>query len=86
MSLCDEKLEQEKPWEVFKLKEEEFMARYGGALASLAYSLVGLRSIARLLQPFMPNTAATIDQTINLPRVQHITKAAPLFPRIELNK
>jgi methionyl-tRNA synthetase len=86
IKICNETLEREKPWEVIKLQDSAFEARIGAALSALRFSLVGLEACAPLLQPFMPETAQKIIDTVHISDIQHITKAAPLFPRIELNK
>jgi len=68
-------IEEAKPWEMAKLKDDEHLRE------TLAYAASSLLEIASLLAPFMPDTAAKIKQIFG----SGVLKAppAPLFPKHE---
>lgn len=67
-SKLDQKINQEKPWELEGEKAKEI-------LTTLAYSI---REIAYNLQPFMPDTAEKIITQYT----KKVTSSSPLFPRL----
>lgn len=66
-------IEETKPWEVAKSGDEEHLREV------LAYCSAGLLEIAALLQPFMPGTAAKIQQIFNSGILNPQTET--LFPK-----
>lgn len=71
-------IDETKPWEVAKTKDEEHMRE---VLASMASSLL---QIAALLAPFMPATAAKIQEIFGSGVLK--AQAATLFPKLEKPK
>ena len=63
ISLCDEYIEREKPWEGDKKEVVENL-------------LLSLKEIAKLLEPFLPQTSEEVIRQIKS------RKSKPLFPRI----
>ncbi len=68
-------IEETKPWEIAKAGDKEHLQEV------LAYMVSCLMEIASLLEPFMPNTAAAINQ-IFADGLIHAPEAV-LFPKIE---
>jgi len=68
-------IDQKEPWELAKdeSKKEELEL----ALASL---VIGLRGIAKMLEPFLPETAGKLAAIFNAKKIQ---ASDPLFPRLE---
>ncbi|MDO8593870.1 MAG: methionine--tRNA ligase [bacterium] len=70
ISIIDELIQKEKPFEVFKTEKEKARLR-------VTYYVKELSRIAELLQPFMPETSEKIQQAIKDNR-----KPENLFPRL----
>ncbi|MBU2579614.1 methionine--tRNA ligase [Patescibacteria group bacterium] len=70
ISVCDEYVEKNKPWELQKNDEKKF----NEVISDL---LVSLKEIAILLKPFMPRTAEKI-----LEQIKQNKKTEALFPRL----
>ncbi len=66
-------IEETKPWEIAKTGDEEHLREV------LAYLAAGLLEIAVLLTPFMPDTAAKINQTFGSGILKPLP--GPLFPK-----
>lgn len=97
VSRTNKYIDETKPWILYK--EEDKRARLAGVLYNLAESL---RIIGILVTPFMPDTGVKILDAINVPKeyrtwdslfvfgetpfTKPLTKCAPLFPRIEMEK
>lgn len=73
IKMANKIVEDEKPWELHAVSN---MDKLEHVLATL---VVMIRDIGLALEPFMPSTAATIQEHFNKPV---ITKIDPLFPRI----
>jgi len=70
ISIIDELIQKEKPFEVFKMEKEKARLR-------VTYYVKELSRIAELLQPFMPETSEKIHQAI-----KENKKPENLFPRV----
>jgi len=68
-------IEETKPWEVVKTKDEEHLREI------LAYMAGALLEIAGMLAPFMPETSAAIKQIFGTGVIKEVPK--PLFPKQE---
>ena len=68
-------IEEAKPWEIAKAKEEEHLREV------LAYIAGALLEVAGLLAPFMPDTSAMIKQIFGSGIIKEVPK--PLFPKHE---
>ena len=90
ISFCDHYIEKEKPWELIKSKvknrasegsegEEEDGVLFARRKSKVVISnlLLALKEIAKLLQPFLPQTSEKIGEQIKT------KKTKPLFPRIK---
>jgi len=90
ISFCDHYIEKEKPWELIKSKiknrasegsegEEENGVLFAHQKSKVVISnlLLALKEIAKLLQPFLPQTSEKIGEQIKT------KKTKPLFPRIK---
>ena len=73
ISAANKYVEEEKPWELFAVKNIDKLAKVLNKL------VVSVKDIALALEPFMPETSEEIQQHFNKER---ITKIDPLFPRI----
>lgn len=69
-------IDEQKPWALAKNPEE---LKHLDEV--LAYLVMGLRDVSRLLQPFMPETAAAIEKIYAENKLKK--PEGPLFPRIE---
>ena len=72
ISFCDEYIEKEKPWEFFKNQKLKIKSQ-----KIISDLFLALKEIARILQPFLPETAGQIFKKIKTKETQ------PLFPRIK---
>jgi methionyl-tRNA synthetase len=71
-------VEESKPWELAKNKDEEHLREV------LAYMVSSLLQIADLLLPFMPRTAAKITSTFGTGMLKPLPGS--LFPKAEKTK
>jgi methionyl-tRNA synthetase len=71
-------IDETKPWEIAKTKDEAHMREV------LAYMAANLLEIAGLLTPFMPGTAAKIQAVFGTGMLKPLP--GPLFPKQETAK
>ena len=71
-------IDEEKPWSLFETGEDEHLREI------LAYQVSSLLSIAMLLEPFMPDTAAKIQATFAGGKLHPLKDT--LFPKHETDK
>jgi methionyl-tRNA synthetase len=70
ISACDEYIEKNKPWELFKNDKERFKQ----VILNL---LIPIKEIAYLLEPFIPETSEKI-----LAQIKQNKKTEAIFPRL----
>ena len=70
ISVCDEYIEKNKPWELAKNNPEKFNSIINDLLATI-------KEISNLLKPFIPETSEKI-----LKQIKENKKGETLFPRL----
>jgi methionyl-tRNA synthetase len=77
VNMANKYVEDTKPWNLAKEKKAQELRNFILVLVKV------IREVARLIAPFMPGTAASIEEQIG---EEEIRKGNPIFPRIELKK
>jgi len=86
ISFCDKYIEKERPWELIKSQKSKVKSQKSKII--LNNLLFALTNIAKMLQPFLPETSEKIFRQLGVkptdkkPLIFKIKKGKPLFPRI----
>jgi methionyl-tRNA synthetase len=77
IGLANKLVEEVKPWNLSKENKTEDLAKF------MVVLVVVLRELSQVLLPFMPYTAAAMQEQLGQDTIK---KGSPLFPRIETKK
>jgi methionyl-tRNA synthetase len=74
VSFCDKYIDEEKPWEIKEIEKQK------SVFSNLLLSLI---SIARMIEPFLPETSQKMKEQLGEDKgLFNVKKGASLFPRI----